>query len=70
MANNTTTETNTTGGAKTTETTTPSQTEQVKSNPADAERRAAAALEFGKIQHTYRPIPQGFMGYGNSGAWD
>ena len=65
MANNATTT-----GAKTTETTTPSQTEQVKSNPADAERRAASALEFGKIQHTYRPIPQRFMGYGNSGAWD
>jgi hypothetical protein len=63
MANNTTTT-----GAKTTETTTiPSQTEQVKSKPAvDAERRAAAV----KIQHTYRPIPQGFMGYGSSGAWD
>ena len=26
--------------------------------------------KFGKIQHTYRPIPQGFMGYGSSGAWD
>ena len=28
---------------------------------------ATTALEF---QHTYRPIPQGFMGYGSSGAWD
>jgi hypothetical protein len=38
----------------------------------DEETRAAlraAALEFGKIQHTYR-IPHGFMGYGGSGAWD
>lgn len=51
-------ETNATGT-----TTTPSQTEQVKSKPAvDAEKRTA--------QHTYRPIPQGFMGYGSSGAWD
>lgn len=33
-------------------------------------KRRAAAMEFGKIQHTYRPIPQGFMGYGSSGAWD
>ena len=47
----------------TTETnTTPSQTEV---DEVDSERRAA--LEF---QHTYRPIPQGFMGYGSSGAWD
>ena len=38
----------------------------------DEETRAAlraAALEFGKIQHTYR-IPHGFRGYGGSGAWD
>lgn len=28
---------------------------------------ATTALE---LQHTYRPIPQGFMGYGSSGAWD
>jgi len=48
-------------------TTTSSQTEQGKSKPAVD---PVAALEFGKIQHTYRPIPQGFMGYGSSGAWD
>jgi hypothetical protein len=24
----------------------------------------------GTTAHTYRPIPQGFMGYGSSGAWD
>jgi hypothetical protein len=47
-------------------------TETIKPAPVkDPETLAklrAAALEFGKIQHTYR-IPHGFMGYGSSGAW-
>ena len=37
-------------------------------DPETLAKLRAAALEFGKIQHTYR-IPHGFMGYGSSGAW-
>lgn len=55
-----------------TNTTTTTTTETIKPAPVkDPETLAklrAAALEFGKIQHTYR-IPHGFMGYGSSGAW-
>jgi hypothetical protein len=53
-------------------TTTTTTTETIKPAPVkDPETLAklrAAALEYGKIQHTYR-IPHGFMGYGSSGAW-
>jgi len=56
----------------TTTTTTTTTTETIKPAPVkDPETLAklrAAALEYGKIQHTYR-IPHGFMGYGSSGAW-
>jgi hypothetical protein len=53
-----------------TNTTTKTTTETIKpvKDPETLAKLRAAALEFGKIQHTYR-IPHGFMGYGSSGAW-
>ena len=65
MDSTTTTKTNTTAN-----TTTNTTTETIKpvKDPETLAKLRAAALEFGKIQHTYR-IPHGFMGYGSSGAW-